>query len=69
MMQLTAAWTPGNPFTSAKNPGLFNKHVGSTAWWNEISQHGAQARTKDFVQAWSKQAQRFQHDHARFYLY
>ncbi len=69
MMQLTAAWTPGNPFVSAKNPGLFNKHVGSTAWWNEISQRGAQARTKDFVRAWAKQAQSFQRDHARFYLY
>ena len=69
MMQLTAAWTPGNPFTSAKNPGLFNKHVGSTAWWNEISQRGAQARTKDFVRAWAKQAQSFQRDSARFYLY
>ena len=69
MMQLTAAWTPGNPFLSAKNPGLFNKHVGSTAWWNEISQRGSQARTKDFVRAWAKQAERFQVDHARFYLY
>ncbi|CAA6690380.1 MULTISPECIES: DUF1343 domain-containing protein [unclassified Lentimonas] len=69
MMQLTAAWTPGNPFTSAKNPGLFNKHVGSTAWWNEISQRGAQARTKDFVQAWATQAQNFQRGSARFYLY
>ncbi|MFQ3240447.1 MAG: hypothetical protein ACI9A1_001928 [Lentimonas sp.] len=69
MMQITAAWTPGNPFASAANPGLFNKHVGSTAWWNEISQRGAQARTKDFVRAWATQAQSFQRNHARFYLY
>ena len=32
MMRITEAWTPGNPFAEAKNIGLFNKHVGSTAW-------------------------------------
>ena len=69
MMQLTAAWTPGNPFATAKNPALFNKHVGSTAWWNEISQRGTQARTKDFVRTWTAQAQDFQRSHAQFRLY
>ncbi len=69
MMQLTAAWTPGNPFATAANPSLFNKHVGSTAWWNEISQRGAQARTKYFVQTWADQAQAFQRNHTQFRLY
>ena len=69
MMQLTAAWTPGNPFATAANPSLFNKHVGSTVWWNEISQRGAQARTKEFVQAWAIQAQAFQRNHMQFHLY
>lgn len=69
MMQLTAAWTQGNPFTTAKNPGLFNKHVGSTAWWNEISQRGAQARTQTFVHTWATQAQAFQRNHIQFQLY
>jgi uncharacterized protein YbbC (DUF1343 family) len=69
MMQLTAAWTPGNPFSTAKNPGLFNKHVGSTAWWNEITQRGEQARTKDFLNQWEAQAQAFQRSHMQFRLY
>ena len=69
MMQLTAAWTSGNPFANAKNPALFNKHVGSTAWWDEISQRGAQARTKDFVRKWTAQAQAFQRSHMQFRLY
>ena len=69
MMQLTAAWTEGNPFATAANPALFNKHVGSTTWWNEISQRGAQARTKYFVQTWATQAQAFQRNHTQFRLY
>jgi uncharacterized protein YbbC (DUF1343 family) len=69
MMQLTAAWTPGNPFISASNPDLFNKHVGSSSWWQEISQRGAQARTNEFVRSWAKQAHNFQRSHTRFYLY
>ena len=69
MMQLTAEWTQPNPFTTAKNPGLFNKHVGSTKWWNEISQRGAQARVDLFVQKWATQARAFQSNHAQFRLY
>lgn len=69
MMQLTAEWTHPNPFTTAKNPDLFNKHVGSTKWWNEISQRGAQARVNLFVQKWATQARAFQSNHAQFRLY
>ena len=45
LMQLAAAWSaPVNPFANATNSALFNKHVGSTAWWQEISQAGPRAR-------------------------
>jgi uncharacterized protein YbbC (DUF1343 family) len=70
MMQLAAAWSQsGNPFTQSKNPTLFNKHVGSTAWWEEISRRGAQARVGTFVHNWSQQAQRFQANAKRFWIY
>lgn len=70
MMQLAAAWsTTGNPFAQSKNPTLFNKHVGSTAWWNEISQRGAQARVDAFVNQWTQQAQNFQNQSKRFWIY
>jgi uncharacterized protein YbbC (DUF1343 family) len=69
MMQLAAAWSPSNPFANSKNPSLFNKHVGSTAWWNEIRQCGAQARVKDFVEQWAKQATIFQQKAKRFWIY
>lgn len=70
MMQLAAAWsTRGNPFAQSKNPTLFNKHVGSTAWWNEISQRGAQARVDAFVNQWTQQAASFQGKAERFWIY
>ncbi|MDQ8194707.1 DUF1343 domain-containing protein [Coraliomargarita sp. SDUM461004] len=69
MMQLSAAWSTSNPFAASKNPTLFNKHVGSTAWWNEITQRGAQARVADFMNQWTQQAQSFQNEAKRFWLY
>ena len=69
MMQLAAAWSSSNPFAASKNPGLFNKHVGSTAWWNEINQRGAQARVNVFVDQWAQQAKSFQRKAKRFWIY
>ena len=69
MMQLTAAWTPSNPFADAANPTLFNKHVGSSAWWDEITQRGAQARAHQFARHWAKEARAFQQHHLQFRLY
>jgi len=70
MMQLAAAWsTSGNPFAQSKNSTLFNKHVGSTTWWNEISQRGAQARVGAFVYQWAQQAESFQSKAQRFWIY
>jgi hypothetical protein len=48
---------------------LFNKHVGSSAWWTEISERGAQARVRSFVQHWARQAQTFQQRARRYWLY
>jgi uncharacterized protein YbbC (DUF1343 family) len=70
MMQLAAAWSnSGNPFAHASNPALFNKHVGSTQWWEEISQRGAQARVDLFVNQWSRQARAFQNKASQFWIY
>lgn len=70
MMQLSAAWsTTGNPFTQASNSALFNKHVGSTAWWNEITRRGAQARVSQFVDQWTQEAGEFQARAKRFWIY
>ncbi len=70
MMQLSAAWsTTGNPFSQASNSALFNKHVGSTAWWNEITQRGAKARVSQFVNQWTKEAGEFRARAKHFWIY
>lgn len=69
MMQLTAAWEPGNNFAAIKRVELFNKHVGSSAWWNEISTHDHRARVTPFLNQWSRQAQDFQQKFRRYWLY
>jgi uncharacterized protein YbbC (DUF1343 family) len=69
MMQLAASWSSSNPFAASKNPRLFNKHVGSTAWWNEINQRGAKARVNVFVDQWAQQAKSFQRKAKRFWIY
>ena len=69
MMQLTAEWTSPNPFQTASNSSLFNKHVGSTAWWDEISKYGKNTLVKRFVSQWAAQAKTFQRQNQQFYLY
>ncbi len=69
MMQLAATWERPNPFANAKNMNLFNKHVGNSAWWNEISQRGAQARVTRFVQQWEQATHAFRQRAQRFFLY
>ena len=69
MMQLTAQWSAANPFQSAKNQALFNKHVGSTAWWNELQSRGRQARVQSYLSAWAQQALEFKRQAQPFLLY
>ena len=69
MMQLTATWEPGNSFAKSKQFKLFNKHVGSSAWWKEISTRDKRARVASFVDLWSQEARAFQQKYRRFWLY
>ena len=69
MMQLTAAWDPGNNFAAAKRIELFNKHVGSSAWWKEISTRDKRARVTPFIEKWTRQARDFQQKSRRYWLY
>jgi len=69
MMQQAALWSPANPFTAVRNPDLFNKHVGSTAWWEEIRTRGKDARIDAFVENWQRQAQAFRQAASRYWIY
>lgn len=71
MMRITAEWEPGNPFANLTHNqmDLFNKHVGSQAWWEEVSTRGAAMRVHRFVDQWEQAAIRFHEQSRRFWLY
>ncbi len=71
MMKLACKFNGGNIFAkSGKNQiSLFNKHVGSMEWWNEISRRGAAANVSYYIEKWSKQAKEFQKRTSKYYLY
>ena len=70
MMQIAALFEP-NPFAKATDnqSSLFNKHVGSTSWWNEISQKGPNANRAGFIGVWERQSKQFQLQSRSFWLY
>lgn len=71
MMQIAAELEPQNPFATAPaaEAELFNKHVGSSSWWSQISQRGAAANASGFITLWERQAKQFQIESRRFWLY
>ena len=70
MMQIAALFEP-NPFAKATDnqSSLFNKHVGSTSWWNEISQKGPNTNRAGFIGVWERQSKQFQLQSRSFWLY
>jgi uncharacterized protein YbbC (DUF1343 family) len=71
MMRIACRLNPPNPFAQVpeSQASLFNKHVGSTAWWNALVAQGPRINVNAFVESWEQQAQQFQHSSRRFWLY
>lgn len=71
MMQLTAKFEGTNPFAKATDSqgNLFNKHTGSTTWWNQLVLKGAQANVNGYITLWQRQAKQFQIESRRYWLY
>lgn len=71
MMQLACAWSGGNPFAAASDNArsLYNKHVGSTAWWDAISRDGAAVDLDSFFRRWDQEARSFQRNSRQWQLY
>lgn len=71
LMQLACEWNEQNPFDTATDlkKSLFNKHVGSTEWWNAISSLGSDINLTYFLDQWHKQAQTFQTWSKKYWLY
>ena len=71
MMQVACSWSRTNPFAQSNEDRakLFNKHVGSTEWWNAITTQGAEVNVNAFIRKWEKQAEIFQDTSRKFWLY
>ncbi|MDQ8201697.1 DUF1343 domain-containing protein [Pelagicoccus sp. SDUM812003] len=71
MMQLTAKFENGNPFATApeSTANLFNKHVGSSSWWDHLATKGEWANVEGYVMLWQRQAKQFQIDSRRYWFY
>ncbi len=71
MMQLAAAWNGRNPFPAAtKTEGdLFRKHTGSRVLWDSLVQNGAKTNVAAMHDTWRQQAQAYQQQVRRYWLY
>jgi uncharacterized protein YbbC (DUF1343 family) len=71
MMKLSAKWESPQPFAKAAEAQsiLFNKHVGSSAWWSELSTRGAASDPDKFLREWRRSSQLFQASTRKFFLY
>jgi uncharacterized protein YbbC (DUF1343 family) len=71
MMKLSAKWESPQPFSQATEAqfSLFNKHVGSSAWWSELSTKGVASDLDKFLREWNRSAKLFRTSSRKFFLY
>ncbi|MDG1138253.1 MAG: DUF1343 domain-containing protein [Opitutales bacterium] len=71
MMQLSALWEEPSPFgeASESESKLFNKHVGSTLWWNTLIREGSAVETEKFITNWKLESQAFRNQTSKYLLY
>jgi uncharacterized protein YbbC (DUF1343 family) len=61
MMKLSALWESPSPFSKATEAkaGLFNKHVGSSWWWDALLSKGGSVNPSQYLAEWEKDSLRF----------
>lgn len=71
MMKLAAKWDSENPFANATEAQmtLYNKHVGSTEWWDAISTQGSKVDLPYFLRKFQLEADTFQEFSQRYWIY
>ena len=71
MMRLSAKWETPSPFTKAKESEitLFNKHVGSKAWWDHLNEKGENCNIDEFISLWNSELKQFKDKISRYHLY
>jgi len=71
MMSLSAKWETPSPFHGVKKSeaNLFNKHVGSTEWWNYLQAARQGVDRNRFSRKWAKEVNQFRNSIQPFLLY
>lgn len=71
MMRLACRYRPPNPFLNLNNADIskFNKHVGSTAWWNALRRDGARVDVEGFLRDWRVLALSYREQTRLYWLY
>ena len=71
MMQLSARWQSPSPFQNAKKSeiNLFNKHVGSSAWWDHLQASGDQVNPGPFLKRWNVEVANFRRQVMPYLIY
>ncbi len=71
LMQLACELSNSNPFAAAResHQNLYNKHVGSSAWWTALSEQGVDVPVGTFVTEWAVAAKAWQASSRPFWLY
>lgn len=71
MMRLSAKWEQPSPFTQAKESEitLFNKHVGSLAWWKQLNTQGSAVGLDSFFSKWDLACRSFRSQVNSYLLY
>lgn len=71
LMRLACRYRVQNPFLAlnASDVSKFNRHVGSTAWWNVLRRDGARVDVEGFLRDWRNQARLYQEMTRRVWLY
>lgn len=71
LMQLSCLLNPQNPFTHESNISLslFNKHVGSSNWYEALKESGDKIDIQHFISQWTVDAKKFQNWSKQYWLY
>ena len=71
LMQLDCRYSPKNPYAGVKvgDANGFLRHMGSTAFFNDIVVHGGRVDVAAYVRSWEAKAAAFQQQTRQFWLY
>jgi uncharacterized protein YbbC (DUF1343 family) len=69
MMLMVIDLEEPNPFQIMNRSALFNKHVGSSQWWSELTQNKRKPKIRHFLNLWEQQHQSYKKKIENYLIY